>query len=267
MKLTANGIQIHVRDQGQGPLALVFLHHWGGSSRTFGLVTAELEGRYRTVALDHRGWGDSEAPASGYGLAEMADDAQGVIAALGLQRFVLVGHSMGGKVAQLLASRRPAGLIGLLLVAPSPPPPVVFPDEMREAMLHVYDSAASVKAALDQMLTAAPLPPELEKQSIEDALRGAPQAKRTWPTATILEDIRAAVPAIEVPTLVLAGEHDRVDAPAMLERELMPLLASARLEVVPGTGHLSPLEVPKAIAERIVAFVDGLPAAAQAAGA
>jgi pimeloyl-ACP methyl ester carboxylesterase len=124
MKIATNGIRLHVEEQGSGDLALVFLHYWGGSSRTWGKVIAALPKSYRTIAIDHRGWGQSEAPASGYGLADLADDAQGVIEALELKRYLLIGHSMGGKVAQLMASRRPKGLAGLVLVAPSPPQPM-----------------------------------------------------------------------------------------------------------------------------------------------
>ncbi len=105
MKIQSNGISIHVEEQGSGDLALVFLHYWGGSSRTWKYLTEALSEFYRTIAIDHRGWGDSDAPEHGYALADLADDAAGVISALGLGSYVLVGHSMGGKVAQLLASR------------------------------------------------------------------------------------------------------------------------------------------------------------------
>jgi pimeloyl-ACP methyl ester carboxylesterase len=70
----------------------------------------------------------------------MADDAQRVIKALNLPRFVLVGHSMGGKVAQLLASRHPTGLAGLVLVASSPPTPMNLTAEMKELMNDAYTS-------------------------------------------------------------------------------------------------------------------------------
>lgn len=127
MKIETNGTKIHVRQQGGGELALVFLHYYGGSSRTWDAVAAKLSARYRIVAIDHRGWGESDAPAHGYGLADLSADAEGVIKALGLQRYILVGHSMGGKVAQLMASRRPAGLEGLVLIAPSRPRPWLSP--------------------------------------------------------------------------------------------------------------------------------------------
>ena len=92
MNVASNGIQIHVKDQGNGTLPVVFLHYWGGSSRTWDDVIAALTAEYRTIAPDLRGWGDSDAPPTGYALADFADDAQHMIAAMSLNRFVLVGH-------------------------------------------------------------------------------------------------------------------------------------------------------------------------------
>src|SRR5271170_6160062 len=106
MNISSNGISLHVEDQGHGTLAWVFLHGWGASTRTWGRVISALPSGYRTVAIDQRGWGSSEHPSSGYSLTELADDAEGVIEALGLKRYMLVGHSMGGKTVQFLASRR-----------------------------------------------------------------------------------------------------------------------------------------------------------------
>ena len=57
MKVNSNGIGINVEEKGSGDPALVFLHYWGGSSRTWKYVTAALAKSYRTVAIDHRGWG------------------------------------------------------------------------------------------------------------------------------------------------------------------------------------------------------------------
>jgi pimeloyl-ACP methyl ester carboxylesterase/quinol monooxygenase YgiN len=244
MKIASNGIQIQVKDHGDGALPIVFLHYWGGSSRTWDDVIAALPAGYRTIAPDLRGWGDSDAPATGYALADFADDAEQMIAALNLQRFVLVGHSMGGKIAQLLASRRPQGLAGLVLVAPSPPVPLALPPEVRAAMEGAYLSRESVGMAIDQMLTAKTLSPKHREQVIEDSLRGAPQAKLAWPQATSLEDITHDVAAI--------------DGIAILEAELLTRVPRAVMHVLPGTGHLSPLESPTEIAGIIREFVDGL---------
>lgn len=256
MKVEANGIQIYVSDRGTGALPLVFLHYWGGSSRTWDKVVAALPDRYRTIATDHRGWGRSDAPADGYALKDLADDAQGVIEALGLQRYILVGHSMGGKVAQLLASRQPAGLLGLVLVAPSPPQPMAMPDEARQMMADAYQTRESIGLAIDHMLTAKPLSAADREQVIDDSLGGAAPAKAAWPRSTSLEDITGAVSAIRVPTIVIAGECDRVDGVRLLQAELLPRIPQAVLHILPGTGHLSPLESPQEIARVISTFAD-----------
>jgi len=258
MTIVANGVRIHFKDQGQGQPTLVFLHYWGGSSRTWDGVINALPHRYRTVAPDLRGWGDSEAPATGYALADFADDAQQLIAALELSQYILIGHSMGGKIAQLLASRRPPGLMGLVLVAPAPPVPLNLPPEVQAGMEAAYLSAESIGMALDHMLCGKPLNAALRAQVIEDSLRGAPQARDAWPKSTSKEDITREVGAIAVPTLVIAGEIDRVDSVATLQFELLPRLAQASIEVLPGVGHLSPLEAPAEIAHKIDRFVTDL---------
>jgi len=99
-----NGAAIQVAETGDGDPALVFLHYWGGSSRTWQDVIDRLGGRPRSIALDQRGWGGSVATDGRYDLSAMADDAETAARTLGLSRYVLVGHSMGGKVAQALAS-------------------------------------------------------------------------------------------------------------------------------------------------------------------
>ena len=71
----------------------------------------------------------------------------------------------------------------------------------------------------------------------------------------MLEDISGAVPDISVPTLVLAGENDRVEKIDSLQRALVPNIPTARMTVIPETGHLSPLEVPERIASEIRAFL------------
>jgi pimeloyl-ACP methyl ester carboxylesterase len=256
--IQTNGIRIRVSEKGHGERALVFLHYWGGSSRTWQYVTDELCDTYRTIATDHRGWGLSDAPAAGYTIGDLADDAQRVIEALGLSRYVLVGHSMGGKVAQLLASRRLRGLEGVLLVAPSPPSPMVLSDEERVVMASAYDSRESVGWVLDNVLTGSPLAPERRELVIEDSLRGAPQAKAAWPNVAMREDITGDVAVIDVPVLVIAGERDQVDRVETLQAELLPRVAAARLEVLPGIGHLSPLEAPSVVAGAIRRFVGEL---------
>lgn len=255
MMIKANGLELHAEQRGAGVPALVFLHYWGGSSRTWQHVVDALSPDYRTVAIDQRGWGKSAAPEAGYALSDLADDVLAVVDALDLESYVLVGHSMGGKAAQLAASRRPRGLAGLVLVAPAPPTPLALPLEVRQGMVHAYDSRESIVATVQQVLAPDGLSHGDLDTVIADSLSGADAAKAAWPLATSQEDITALVAKIDVPVIVISGEHDRVDPPEVLRRELLPRIPQAKLVVLPGIGHLLPLEAPTDLTNIIKAFV------------
>lgn len=255
MMIKANGLELHVEQRGAGGPALVFLHYWGGSSRTWQHVVDALSPDYRTVAIDQRGWGKSAAPEAGYALSDLADDVLAVVDALKLESYILVGHSMGGKAAQLAASRRPRGLAGLVLVAPAPPTPLALPLAARQGMVHAYDSRESIVATVQQVLAPGGLSDGDLATVIADSLAGASPAKAAWPLATSQEDITAVVPKIDVPVIVISGEHDRVDPPEVLRRELLLRIPQARLVVLPGRGHLLPLEAPADLTSIIKAFV------------
>lgn len=255
MKYRINGVSLNVRDHGRGELTLVFLHYWGGSSRTWGKVIQQLENDFRCIAYDHRGWGDSERSDTGYAIADLAADTAALVQTLGLKRYVLVGHSMGGKVAQLFASKRPSGLEALILVAPAPPVPMAVPEAQRKQMIEAYASRDGVETLIQHVGTAVPLSKDLREMIIEDTLKGAPAAKRAWPEAGMIEDISAAASKIEAPTLVLAGENDLVERVDVLKRELLPRIPGSELRIIPETGHLSPLEVPEKVASEIRSFL------------
>ena len=94
---------------GQRP-ALVLLHHFGGSSRTWQPFIAWIGDRRRCIALDLPGFGRQAAHSGPFTVAAMADHVAAQILGLGLDTYTLVGHSMGGKVALALAARCPDGL-------------------------------------------------------------------------------------------------------------------------------------------------------------
>src|SRR5271166_6959143 len=146
--VNTNGAAIYVTESGVGEPALVFLHYWGSSSRTWQSVVDRLDEKPRTIVLDQRGWGASVATDGRYDLSAMADDVEAVAQTFGLKRYALVGHSMGGKVAQIVAARSPVGLVGLVLIAPAPPTPMPVPEEQRAAMLASYGSREGVLQAL-----------------------------------------------------------------------------------------------------------------------
>ncbi len=252
-----NGIEIAVREQGGGDPALVFLHYWGGSSRTWREVTNRLGSSNRCVAYDQRGWGDSgNDPRIKHSLNLLASDCLALVQALALERYVLVGQSMGGKVVQLLASTQPEGLAGVILVAPAPPNPQMLPPEAHEVQKHAYDNAETVAGAID-FLSERPLSEALRTQVVEDSLRGSAAAKYGWPNEVQMEDVAGATESIRVPTMILAGEKDRERPLSAQRSEVVSRIPGAELVVIPGAGHLLPLEAPEEVATAIRTFLGG----------
>ncbi|MGW3094536.1 alpha/beta fold hydrolase [Streptomyces sp. NPDC001102] len=239
--------------RGTGP-TLVFLHYWGGSARTWDLVVDRLPGR-DTLAVDFRGWSRSNTLPGPYTLRQLADDTVAVLADAGIDDYVLVGHSMGGKVAQLVAARRPAPLRGMVLVGSGPARPAAeITAEYREFLSHAYDTEESAAGARDTVLTATDLPARVKAQIAADSRAGAEAARTEWPLRGIAEDITEHARMISVPALVLAGEYDRVEPADVLRRNLLPYLSGAQFAVIANTGHLIPLEAPDELADAITAF-------------
>ena len=178
----------------------------------------------------------------------MADDVEAVAHAFGLKHYVLVGHSMAGKVAQIVAARRPEELAGIVLVAPAPPTPMPVPPEQRAAMLESYGSREGVLQALS-VLIGQSLSPELREQVIEDTLRGAPAAKRAWTDSSMIEDVSRGLGAVTIPVMVAVGDRDQVEHETALREIFARFLPHATFRVLKGVGHLSPLEAPDAVAE------------------
>lgn len=256
MKLKAGELSFNVLDSGSGEPTLVFLHYWGGSARTWNGVTERLSADVRCIAYDQRGWGRSDAPAQGYTLRDLAHDTNEIVRALGLKSFVLVGHSMGGKISQFLASQRPTGLEKLILVAPAAPTPQNIPDFAKEAQLHAYDNRENALRTIE-FLTAQPPPEEVREQILSDNFAFTPQAKLAWPTVIAYEDISPDVGKIAVPTLVLAGDQDRQDQVEQHKRDVLPRIPGAQLQIISDCGHLMPIDQPAKLADAIRAFVYG----------
>jgi pimeloyl-ACP methyl ester carboxylesterase len=112
-----DGLTLHARDWGGSGRPVVLLHGLASNARIWDGVASRLAGAgLRVVALDQRGHGSSDQPSSGYDFATVVRDLEAALAALGLERPVLVGHSWGANVALQLAAGRPGAVAGLALV-------------------------------------------------------------------------------------------------------------------------------------------------------
>ena len=112
-----DGVRLHARDWSGSGQAVVLLHGLASNARIWDGVASRLAGAgLRVVALDQRGHGASEQPGSGYDFATLGRDLADALAALGIERPVLAGHSWGANVALQFAADRPGALAGLALV-------------------------------------------------------------------------------------------------------------------------------------------------------
>jgi pimeloyl-ACP methyl ester carboxylesterase len=112
-----DGVRLHARDWSGSGQAVVLLHGLASNARIWDGVASRLAGAgLRVVALDQRGHGASEQPGSGYDFATLGRDLSAALAALGIERPVLAGHSWGANVALQYAADRPGALAGLALV-------------------------------------------------------------------------------------------------------------------------------------------------------
>ncbi len=264
-----NGVRLHFTDSAHDHTpVIVFLHYFGGSARSWQPLSDDLTANYRCIALDMRGFGESEAPLRGYTVADYADDLAALIDHLALTEFTLIGHSMGGKIALAYAARKPDALHKLILIAPSPLSPEPIADEERQHALASYGQRDAAEQTLHQ-ISARPLVATLHANVIEDNLRSSLAAWQAWLEYGSREDLSALMPRIQVPTLILSGEADKSIKPEVIQREVAARLSSAplvQMRMLPDAAHLLPLEAPQAAADAIRRFIEPVPDVAYPVG-
>lgn len=244
------------------PLPVVLLHGIGGGARGFAPEISGLAAQgHRAMAWDQPGYGDSPLPAAD----EWSTVVDAFIAFLdshGLERVALVGHSMGGMLAQEIVARHPER-VGRLVLAGTSPAFGGDSEAWRQKFL------ADRLAPLDAGQGMAALAPALVAGMVGDApdpdgvaravacMAAVPEA--TYRAALVLLtrfDRRAGLARIVVPTLVLAGEKDR-NAPPAVMRRMAQAIPDARYVELAGCGHLMSFEQPAAFLAALVDFLPG----------
>lgn len=256
-------VHLHVEQsfpsrQSQDHPTIIFLHFWGGSSKTWSPVNHLIAPTFPTVRIDFRGWGISTGPAdeTKYSILQLAKDIELVITRLDIQEYIIVGHSMGAKVAQAIAGRKlVSGLTGLVVLCPAPPTPLMLPEEMRDQQISAYNNTQNAEFVVLNVLTAKSLPGDTVKRTVEDMLKGCSSAKAAWPRYAMNEDILELAKRISVPSVVIAGGKDQVEPGARVKEEVSGNIPFAKFLVLEEVGHLAPLEAPEDVAEIISDFV------------
>jgi len=265
-----NNVGIRYREAGQGP-ALVLIHGLGSSGQVWEGLFPELSRTHRVIAPDLRGHGDSAKPRGPYSIRLLADDVVLLMDHLGIAAAAVCGLSMGGAIAQVLAVERPERVEALVLedTWAYPTPDMTRALQARIADVRERGLAYYAESAIPRVFSAsfqAANPRVLEEYRAR-ILQLDPEAFQSVIRALASFDLRGRLTVVRAPSLVVVGSEDRM-TPLPHAEYISRQIPGARLEVIPGAGHIPHLEAPDVFLGLLRGFLEapsGGPAENQAA--
>ncbi|WP_424317898.1 alpha/beta fold hydrolase [Candidatus Methylomirabilis sp.] len=247
--------RIHFVEQGPSPAShlppIVFIHGAGGSHQVWLHQLGALGRPRRAIAVDLPGHGDSNG--SGADRIEVyCDVVRGFITALGLDRIVMVGHSMGGAIAQSIALDYPDLLAAIVLVGTG-----VRLRVQPQIFTGLRDDAKRAIDLITKLVYEPGTPAEVLKQEAEAMLRTSVPVIEGDLRACDTFDLMEQVKAITLPVLVICGIDDLV-TPLKYAEYLHGQINGSQLQIIPAAGHMVMLEQPDEVNRGIEAFLDRL---------
>jgi non-heme chloroperoxidase len=253
---TDDGVSISYQIAGAGPLDLLLMHGWAGSSRYWHEVLRYLDVTgLRLLLADLRGHGASDRPTAGYSLERFARDMFAVADHAGAKRFVLVGFSMSGRFAQFIAAQEPERVLGQILIGPAPASELILPPEVHRAWVGSEGDRDRLRELLQPFLKE-PLEPEVMERFLEDAIQ-VPAVALDETLNMCQTSFAERLATMRTRTLVIGGTHDPMLSPDFLRQHVVSPIAGARLALLE-CGHEIPVEKPRETAGLIEAFLAGL---------
>jgi pimeloyl-ACP methyl ester carboxylesterase len=246
--------------QGEGPY-LLLLAGAGHDSRFWQAQTQMLSPYFTIITLDNRGAGQSQTGFSPYTIQDMAEDTAQVLQALSVHLTHVVGHGMGGYVAQELALHYPGYVDRLILASSSfggskalPTPPETL------AVLRERDKPQEqfVRESMDLLVAPGLIAEDPERyEAIVDYRMQQPVLPEQYQfqiLAEIQHSTAERLHRIDIPTLVISGEEDKVCLPGNADL-LASTLPNVNLLILPGVGHLFPMEAPELTSKILYDFL------------
>lgn len=241
---------------GVGP-PLLLMHGAEASRQMFAALVPMLSIHFDVIAYDQRDCGDTQGPDSPSTLADLADDAAQLMSELGLARTHVFGSSFGGRVAQALALRHPACVDRLILGSTWPVSAAyesVCPDAQR-----LSDLRRQLPATAEELAGwFFPEPFLIQRPELRQVFANArpASARSVHRAATVQSTLGGDAGGINAPTLLLAGELDRVVPPGVT-LGMANQIPGARIATLPGVGHATALQAPAMLAQQVVRFLTG----------
>lgn len=247
IRFVANGdVTLAIEARGQGPQTLLFAHGWISGRRMWYDVAERLDpARFTAHLLDFRGAGLSDRPLEGHDLEGYASDLRAALAAVGPA--VVVAHSMGGKIAQYVATERPANLERLVLVAPGTARAYAMSPKHRALAEAAFGSRVRIERFQRAAMTRE-VAPEVMERIVSDALLAQREAWFGWYDKGRTADFADRLDRIAAKTVVLAGENDPLAPPQRVKRDVVERIEGALFVNVRRAGHNLPVETPDEVA-------------------
>ena len=249
-------------DCGHGRVAVLLLHGIGGgrsiwSDAASGTASALAGAGFRAIAVDFPGYGDSAGEPTQGGMVQGVLD---VIGQVGAERTVLLGHSMGGMVAQAVVARAPQRVQGLVLTCTSAAfgkADGAWQAEFVAQRLAPLDAGLGMRGMAEKLVPGmvSSAAPAAALSSSIDVMARVPEASYRVALAAIAGfDGRAALAQIAVPTLLLAAQHDRTAPPEVMQRMAARIVGSEYV-CLANAGHIANVEAPAAFNAAVLDFL------------
>ncbi|MFJ9766937.1 alpha/beta fold hydrolase [Streptomyces erythrochromogenes] len=241
---------------GTGPVRVIVLHDWFGTSANWGSVLDHLDPEGFSYAfLDYRGYGERRDVAGRHTLPEIADDVLELADQLGWDTFSLLGHSMGGKAAQQVLVRAPERIEKLVGINPVPAAPYEMDDAAHALFFGAAESPEHRRVILDLVTGNRASAHWIDRMVAHSLEVSRPEAFADYLASWQSLDLSAAVKGNTVPVLVLVGEYDLALTADVMRATWQVWYPNCRIRTLPGAGHYPPHETPVAFATEVEAFL------------
>jgi pimeloyl-ACP methyl ester carboxylesterase len=256
METNINGIRVRYEDVGSGPV-LLLIHAFPLTGAMWRPQVEALQGQFRLIVPDLRGFGGSDAPPGPYTMDQQADDLAALLDQLGVAQATLCGLSMGGYIAMAFMRRHAARARALILADTKAGADGDEARAGREVNARLAEEQGVVAIA-DKMISGLVAPGA--GQQVRDALRAMILANTPEGIAGALRgmalrrDSSESLRAVSVPTLVIVGAEDALTPPIEASAINMAV-AGSYVAMMPGAGHMSSLEAPEAFTTALRVFL------------
>ncbi len=248
-----NDFKMNYVEQGTGSEPIVFVHGFISTQLWWQPTLERLPASFRAYAIDLRACGESGQIETGHTLAQYADDLHQFVEQVGAQKFILVGHSMGGGVAMQYALNHQGSLKALVLVNPLAPYGTRIPPDITAWLNAQQGNPEGIRQIL---LGAFATPPsgEYMENLVEHGTRWNKHIYLGTMDDMARFNISDRLPELKVPTLVTWGDRDTIiPFPAIVD--IFTKVPGCSLEVWHGVGHSGPIEIPDRFVDLLTRFI------------